>query len=199
MTYPDVIKNLSKRGFVPFYFDDAASAVKKISELIPAGATVGFGGSVSVEEIGLLPALTGRTLLHRSLFPKEQASDVMKKMHFADWYVTSTNALTECGDFINIDGRANRVGEILNGPANIIYVLGTNKIVETIDEGIDRARTVAAVKNTRRLNKNTPCFFTGKCSYCNSPDTICKATVIQHHPTTDKTVYAIIINENLGY
>ncbi|MBO5304822.1 MAG: LUD domain-containing protein, partial [Clostridia bacterium] len=82
---------------------------------------------------------------------------------------------------------------------NVIVICGVNKIVEDISEGIDRTRNVASPPNCVRLNKKTPCAVTGKCSHCNSPDTICKATVIQHHPTTNSNVKIILINKNLGY
>ena len=120
-------------------------------------------------------------------------------MHVADWYITSTNALSVSGDLINIDGRANRVAAMLNGPKNILVICGINKIVKSIDEGIQRVRDVASPLNCRRLNKKTPCVVTGKCTHCNSPDTICNATVIQHHPTIGSNVYIVLINKNLGF
>lgn len=191
--------NFTKRGFSFDYCETVDDALKLISKLIPVGATVGFGGSVTVKEIGLLNNLDGRILLHRDVVTDIPSETLMQKMHTADWYVSSANALAKTGDVINIDGRGNRVGEIVNGPKNILIVCGVNKIVEDISEGIDRTRNVASPPNCVRLNKKTPCAVTGKCSHCNSPDTICKATVILHHPTTGKNVHIVVINKNLGY
>ncbi len=195
-----LLKNLKSRGFEPYYVNDCEEAKKLISDLVPKGSSIGFGGSVTVTEMGLLPYLSelGYVLYHRSL-PDYTAEDVYTLSHTADWFCSSTNALCESGDLVNIDGRANRVAEMLYGPKNILIVCGVNKIVKTIDEGIYRTRNVASPKNCVKLGKKTPCAVTGKCMNCNSPDTICKATVIQHHPTSGKRVCIVIINENLGF
>ena len=118
----------------------------------------------------------------------------------ADWFVSSANAVTTEGDIVNIDGTANRVAPLLFGVPNIIYVFGVNKIVDTLDEAIDRIRNHACPLNARRLNKNTPCAITGKCSMCNSADCICNVTTIVHHPTRlQAQVHLIIVPEQLGY
>lgn len=194
--------NLSKRGFRFTQFETPSEALTYISELIPDGSSIGFGGSKTVSEIGLLPFLQNKntyTLLHRDLFDAKNHEALFRKMHVADWYITSTNAISVSGDLINIDGRANRVAAMLNGPKNILVICGINKIVKSIDEGIQRVRDVASPLNCRRLNKKTPCAVTGKCAHCNSPDTICNATVIQHHPTIGSNVYIVLINKNLGF
>lgn len=195
-------QNLKKRGFIPRFFADEKDANDYILEIIPKTSTVGFGGSETVKEIGIAEALGGRgnELFYREhCKSEEEKAVVLKKIHTADWFICSTNALAESGDFINIDGRANRVAEMLYGPENVLIVLGVNKITPDIESGIDRVRNIAAPKNCVRLNKRTPCAVTGKCAMCLSPDTICKATVIQHHPTTGKNVYVVIINKELGY
>ena len=88
---------------------------------------------------------------------------------------------------------------MIYGPKNVVIVAGVNKIVSDIEEGIDRVRNVAAPKNCVKLNKNTPCAKSGKCSYCDFPETICRTTVIQHHPSFGQSVYIIIVNQNLGF
>lgn len=197
-----VIKNLKKRGFSPAYFESVDEAVNGIFDLIPTNSTIGFGGSTTVKEIGLAEKLKdrGNVVFYRGFCDTiEEKENALVKMHTADWFICSTNALCVSGDLVNIDGRANRVAEMLYGPKNILIICGTNKIVDSIEDGIERTRNVAAPKNCVKLNKKTPCSVTGICSHCNSPDTICKATVIQHHPTTGKNVYIIIVNQNLGY
>lgn len=195
-------KNLIKRGFDFNYFETNEEGIEFVLSLIPDGKSIGFGGSVSVKESGLLDALRQSnkyTLWHRDLCPNVVGEKIYRKMFGADWYICSTNALCKSGDLVNIDGRANRVASMLDGPKNVIVFCGVNKIVDSIQDGIDRTRNVASPPNCVRLGKKTPCAVTGKCAYCNSPDTICKATVIQHHPTTGSTVYIVLINKNLGY
>lgn len=195
-------KNFTKRGYVFSYHETSEDAVNHILSIIPEGKSIGFGGSATVKESGLLAALVASekyVLWHRELCTDIPQEEIYVKMHNADWFVCSTNALCKTGDLVNIDGRANRVASMLNGPKNVIVICGVNKITDDIQSGIERTRNVASPPNCVRLGKKTPCAVTGVCSYCNSPDTICKATVIQHHPTTDSTVYIVLINENLGY
>ena len=199
MDIQKIAKNFASRGFLFNYFETVEEANEYIASLIPENATVGFGGSVTVKEMNLTDAVKGRTLLHRDLVKDVEPAILMDKMHYADWYVSSANALCVTGDIVNIDGRGNRVGEIVNGPKNILIVCGVNKITEDIASGIERTRNVASPPNCVRLNKKTPCAVTGKCSYCNSPDTICRATVILHHPTTGKQVHIVLVNKKLGY
>lgn len=197
-----IIKNnFINRGFKFEYFEECKSAVTYITSLIPKKSSIGFGGSQSVMESGLLDALIigDYNLLHKEVCKDVDKTLLMQKMHYADWYICSSNAVSKTGELINIDGRGNRVGEVLNGPQNIIFICGTNKLVENITEGIDRVRNIASPINCVRLNRKTPCATTGICSYCNSPDTICKATVILHHPTNEKNIYIVMINKNLGY
>lgn len=191
--------NFEKRGFVFEYFENTEQALAHIDNLIPEGCVIGFGGSETVLETGLLQHLPNRTLLHKSLLPNIDPKELMDKMHYADWYICSANALTTTGDIINIDGRGNRVAETIYGPENILIIAGTNKLAPDIDAGIERTRNIASPRNCVRLHKNTPCAITGKCSHCNSNDTICKVTVILHHPTTGKNFHIILINKNLGY
>lgn len=202
MDYELLKKNLIKRGFTPGFFENIEDANNFILSLIPIEDSIGFGGSVTVKECGIAEKLKerGNLLFYREFCNNSiEKEEVLVKSHTADWYMCSTNALSITGELINIDGRANRVAEMLYGPTNIIVICGINKIVSGISEGVERIRNISAPKNCIRLKKNTPCAHTGKCSYCNSPDTICKATVIQHHPTTGKNVYIIIVNQNLGY
>lgn len=200
MQYTELLNNLKKRRFIPYFAENVDEAIETIKKIIPKKASIGFGGSVTVEEMDLLDNMKDDyKLLHRSLYAKSYHDKLYKEMHEADWYITSTNALTKGGELVNIDGRANRVTDMLFGPKNVLVVCGVNKIVENVDEGISRTRNVAAPPNAKKLNKKTPCAITGKCEYCFSPDTICKATVIQHHPTTGKNVYVVIINQKLGF
>lgn len=201
MDIESVKQNFIKRGFKFDYFEDCTDAIKFVTSLIPQKSTIGFGGSVSVMESGLFDALKNNdyTLLHRTTCPNIDKEELYQEMHTASWYISSSNALSKTGDLINIDGRANRIGEMVNGPTNIVFFCGINKLVDDISEGIDRVRNVAAPKNCVKLHKNTPCAVSGKCSYCNSADTICKATLILHHPTTGRNIYIVLVNKNLGF
>ena len=202
MDIKNVLNNLTKRGFKPFYFENRNEAVDFILNLIPQNQTVGSGGSMTVKELGVLNMLfeRGNAVYSHSLVAPEQKENVYQLAGSADWYISSTNALSQQGDFVNIDGSANRISALAFGVKNIIYVLGTNKIAPDFDSAIDRVRNVAAPPNAKRLNKNTPCATSGQCCLCDSDDCICNATLISHHPTRyQENVYVVIINEQLGY
>lgn len=197
-----LMDNLKRKGFNPYFFEDKDSAVKFVLDLIPEKASVGFGGSMTVKELALDFALAkkGNTVYSYDTISPELKGRLHQLAGSSDWYISSTNALTEGGDFVNIDGTANRISALAYGVKNIIYVLGVNKISPDLECAIERVRNIACPLNARRLNKNTPCASTGECCYCDSDDCICNATLISHHPTRlQENVYAIIINENLGY
>lgn len=170
MNIQQVKENLKKRGFLPYYFDSSKEAVDFVLELIPENESVGIGGSMTVTGLELDKKLQqkGVTVYSHSLVSPELKNKVYQLANSADWYLSSTNALTESGDFVNIDGSANRISALCFGVKKVIYVLGVNKITPDIESAISRVRNVAAPLNTRRLNKNTPCATSGECCYCDS-------------------------------
>lgn len=191
-------RNLIKRGFKAHYVATAADAKNLAAQLIPDNSFVSFGGSMTVNEIGLHKFLNcnGRIIKHRDF------EENMSKRYDGNgekWFISSTNAITLDGELINIDGSGNRVSGMLHNNPNVIVVTGINKIVDNIEEGINRVRNIAAPPNAVRLGRKTPCAVTGKCSYCNTPDCMCNATVIQHHPMKNENFHIIIVNEKLGY
>lgn len=196
----EILTNLEKRGFKPYFAKDKAEAVAIVKSLIPESSTVGFGGSMTVGELNLVNELKDtRTLYTRDLPNGKTDEEIMNLSMGADWYVCSANAIANSGDIVNIDGRANRVAATLYGTKNVLLIAGINKICETLESAIERARNIASPLNCKRLHKKTPCAVTGRCMKCNSPDTICRATVILHHPTTSHDIYVLIVGENLGY
>lgn len=198
MEYDKIINNLTKRGFDTHFVESRAEAVKLAQWLITEKSFVVFGGSVTVKQLNLHNALNGggRIIKHTDF------AQNMAKRYDGDgdkWFVSSTNAITQDGQLVNIDGHANRIsGMIYNNP-NVLIVCGVNKIVNTLDDAIYRVRNVAAPPNAVRLNRKTPCATTGKCHDCYCADCMCNATLIQHHPTRGVKFHIILINESLGY
>lgn len=202
MDIKKVTDNLKRRGFLPIYFDKGEEACEYVLGLICDKESVGIGGSMTVSQLALDKKLQdkGVTVYSHALVAPELKNKVYQLAGSADWYISSTNALTEGGDFVNIDGSANRISALCFGVKKVIYVLGVNKITPDLESAIARVRNVAAPLNTRRLGRNTPCATSGECCYCDSPDCICNATLITHHPTKFQSeVHVVIIGENLGY
>jgi len=183
-------------NFEVIYADNSKEALDKVMFLIPKEAKVGIGGSVTVRDIGLVEAIEkqNNTVFMDWGKPVElkEKLKVRKEALTSDVYLTSSNAITLQGQLVNIDGTGNRVSAMIFGPKKVIIVAGANKLVDTLDEALARIRNIAGPLNAKRLNKKTPCALTGKCTDCNSPDRICKITVI-----LEKTI--VLVGENLGY
>lgn len=197
-----IIKGLEKRQMEGYYCPDCESAVKKALELMPEGSSVGWGGSMTLAEAGLLDAIRRQSYkiidTDTAKTPEEQKK-VFGEIFNSDFFLMSTNAITMDGILINIDGRGNRVSFLCYGPENVIVLAGMNKVVTDVEEGVSRARNMAAPPNTVRLDKKTPCAATGKCGDCFSPECICSQFVVTRRSGVPNRIKVILIGEELGY
>ncbi len=198
-----IIKQLENRRMEGFYCPTADEAVKKALSLLTPNATVAFGGSMTLEETGMLAALREKndiTLLDRSLAKTpEETKKVYHDALSSDFYFMSANALTKDGKIVNIDGTGNRVAALIYGPEHVILLVGMNKIVADEAEAISRVHQTATPLNCIRLNKKTPCAVTGVCADCLSPDCICNQTVITRRSGVEGRIKVILIGEEFGY
>ncbi|MCI8559248.1 MAG: lactate utilization protein [Lachnospiraceae bacterium] len=201
-TAKTIISNLEKRQMKGWYCEDSAAAVKKVLELLPEQASVTWGGTMTMEECGLMDALKkgNYTLIDRfaGKTPQEK-KEIYAKVVCADYFFMSTNAITLDGELVNVDGAGNRVACLSSGPDNVIILAGMNKVAASVEEGHDRVRNTAAPINALRLNKKTPCAVTGRCSNCQSPDCICSQIVITRRSHIPGRIQVILIGEELGY
>lgn len=197
-----IIQNLNKRQIEGYYCKDKASAIQKALELIPKGSSIGYGGSMTIIESGLMDALENDNY---KLIKRENAntSEEQRKMYgeicTSDFFLMGTNAITLDGELINIDGRGNRVAFLCFGPQNVLILTGMNKVVSNVEAGIKRVRDIAAPPNGIRLNKQTPCALTGRCGDCYSPDCMCGQLVITRRSGIPNRIKVILIGEELGY
>lgn len=197
-----IIKNLKKRRMEGYYCATKEEAVKKALELMPEGASIGWGGSMTLEESGLLEAIRSAeyAIIDRDVArTAEERKEVFAKIVNCDYFLMSTNAITLDGELINIDGRGNRVSFLCFGPEHVLILAGMNKVVTDVDSGIKRVHDIASPANTVRLNKNTPCAKTGRCADCLSDDCICAQTVITRLSLVPNRIQVILVGEELGY
>ena len=196
-----VINNLAKRNMAGYYAHDKDEALKIALSLIPEGSTVCRGGSMSVNEIGLNEALVegNYNFVNRETLKSEEKMAADKLAYNADVYLASANAVSVDGVLVNIDGNANRVSCIANGPKKVILIVGMNKIAGDVDAALKRARNEAATCNTQRFGLNTPCTKTGSCLNCLSPDTICCQFLFTRYSRHTGRIHVILVNENLGF
>lgn len=190
-----LLDNFNNHGFSAKYFETAAAASAYLADALK-GETVGFGGSVTLKDMGLYDLLAKENTV---CWHWKTPDDRERHAEFTA-YVTSANAVAETGELVNIDGTGNRVASTLYGPKKLYFVCGVNKITPDLTTAIDRARNVAAPANTKRLGCKTPCAVTGKCHDCNSPERICRGMVIHMRPMGGfERTEVIIVGENLGF
>lgn len=200
-TIERILQNLKKRKINAKYFTTKEDAKQAILEEIKSDMIVGIGGSMTVKQMNLHEELmkAGNTVYWHWLVEPAQMSEVRKNAARADVYLTSTNALTEDGELINIDGVGNRVSSMFYGPKKTIVICGINKICPDLISGIDRIKTQACTKNARRLNRKTPCVATGQCHDCQSPDRMCNVTTIISGKPEEVDLNVYIVGEEIGY
>lgn len=196
------IENLRRNGFSVKYFQSAEEAKTAILEDILPTETSGFSGSVTLDRMGIYEALAERgdqVYWHWKLKEGESKQELMGVASTTDIYLSSTNAITEEGSLINIDGTGNRLSSMLYGHKKLFIVTGVNKIARTYEEALIRIKNVASPANTQRLNKRTPCATLGKCMNCDSPDRVCNATLIIDRQPGGVPITIYLINQTLGY
>ena len=196
-----LVKNLQSRHYEAYYCETREQALEKALELIPKGATVGWGGAMSAKQIGLLDAMNNGdyNAIDRDKAPNpEERVKAMKKCLLADVFITGANALSMDGQMVNIDGNGNRVAAIVYGPESIIVIAGMNKVVDTLDAAVIRARTIAAPMNKQRFALQTPCEVTGTCGDCKSEGCICNQILVTRNSKPAGRIKIILVGDDLG-
>ncbi len=198
-----VIDALNANNIECIFVQSKEDALEKALELIPEGSEVGLGGSVSVEQIGLLERLrTGSYTLHDQYeegIEMDENFARRRKGIVAKYFVAGTNAITMDGQLVNVDGMGNRVAAQIFGPERVILVAGTNKIVKDVHAAFDRLEKIAAPINAKRVGMATPCADTGECIDCDSPMRICNMYTIIRRMMFPGRVTLILVNESLGF
>ncbi len=197
-----LIKSLKLRNMEAFYCPTAAEAVRQVSALIADGSSVTWGGSMTIRDIGIPQALKQRGTLEildrDGVTDRAEVVKIYERAFSADVYLSSANAISEDGVIVNIDGNGNRVAAITWGPKRVIFVIGMNKVAQTVEAALQRARSTASPTNAARFDIKTPCQMDGVCHNCNSPESICNYVhFLRNSPRSRHTV--VLVGEDLGY
>ena len=197
-----LIKQLKKRNMEAMYCTTAQQAIEKVKEMIPTRASVTWGGSMTLRDMGLTRALHEAgcyQLFDRDLAKSpEEAQEIYRKAFSADFYLSSANALSEDGVIVNIDGNGNRVAAITFGPKHVIFVISLQKVAHNVEAALARARGTAAPINAARFDINTPCKIDGICHNCNSPQSICNHIHLLRNSKLGR-ISVILLAEEYGY
>lgn len=209
-----LMNNLRKNNMEPYFVQTKEEVVPLLKTLIPAGATVTTGGSVTLNETGALDLLRSGEYNFLDRFApnlsREDVEEIFRKAFFADVYLASANALTEKGEIYNVDGNSNRVAAILFGPKSVILIVGKNKIVPDIQAAAERVKRIAAPLNCKRLHVGSYCEKAGVCMSlkqenpdfcdgCGGEGRICCSYAISSYQRQKNRIKVIIVNEDLGY
>ena len=198
-----LIKNLKRRNIQAWYCPTGEEAAKMVSELIEDGSTVTWGGSRTIRDLGIPDILRERgtlNVLDRDLAEdREEQLRIYRQAFSADAYLTSANAISEDGVIVNVDGNGNRIAAISWGPKRVIFVIGLNKVAQTVEAALSRARGTASPINAQRFDIKTPCNIDGTCHDCNSPDSICSYIHLLRNCRNEGRHVVVLVGENLGY
>ena len=197
-----IIKGLEARNMTGYYAESKEEALAKALDIIPEGSSIGWGGSMSVTEIGLRDAVLNgnyQVFNRDACETPEEKRQVELKIFGSDYFLCSSNAITEDGILVNIDGNSNRVAAIAYGPKNVVMIVGMNKVAKDVDSAVSRARNIAAPVNAQRFPIDTPCKKTGSCMNCMSRDTICCEFLITRYSRHAGRFHIILVDEILGY
>jgi hypothetical protein len=195
-----VIKELKSRNIQGFYFETKEEALKKALDIIPEDSLVSWGGSTTLQEIGLLePLKNGRYNILDASDRGKGAAELDRIAHQAlnsDYYLMSSNAISATGELVNIDGIGNRVASLIFGPKNVIVIAGINKVEQNLEMAILRAKTKAASLVLLRYSKNDISSFE---ELINKSQNIGSQLVITTMSTFKDRIKVILVGECLGF
>ena len=209
--FEKVFKNLERNNMKPYYAKDRVEALEIVKSLLRDGDTVAVGGSVTLDECGVIDYIRSANLnfldRYKEGLTREEINDIHRAAFSADAYLCSSNAITENGELYNVDGNANRVAAICFGPKSVIMVVGKNKIVKDVAEAVKRVKTIAAPKNSARLNCQTYCNPKGECmglngdfcDGCESAQRICCDYVLSAYQRLKDRIKIVLVDEILGF
>lgn len=196
-----LVKNLYSRHFDAYYCANREEALEKALELIPEGASIGWGGAMTCQQIGLIDAVKEgnyRAIDRNACSTPEEKAQAEKDCLFSDVFLVGANALSLDGQMVSIDGTGNRVAAIIYGPKTVLVVAGMNKVMDTLEDAMHRARTVAAPMNQQRFGLPNPCTVTGSCADCKSETCICNQILITRNCRPAGRIKFILVGEDLG-
>jgi hypothetical protein len=215
----EVIKNLLKHNVNGQYVPSCKEALAAVMEMIPPGATVGRGNSISVNQVGVFEEIARRgqnkiieflytTPENYAAYTPDESYRIEREVFFAEVFISGTNAITLDGKLVNTDGIGNRVAPMAFGPRKVIIIAGVNKIVRDLDEALFRIHNVAAPLNGMRHYlkhhfteiTELACVKTGKCVDCSHPARMCRCTVIiEGSDALQKgRINVVLVGEELG-
>ena len=197
---------LIKNNMNAYIAHDSKEACEIAKSLMKEGALVGSGGSQTLIDCGMMDVLRSGKYEYLDREGASDVDEIFRKAFYADYYISSSNAVTENGELYNVDGNSNRVACICYGPKSVIVIVGRNKIVHSIDDAIKRVKKVAAPANCTRLGVDSYCAHAGECKGVNGSMAdgcagarICCSYVVTSFQRKKGRINVILVDEELGF
>ena len=193
-----LLAEFQKRNLEGYYCETKEAALRKALELIPKDAVVSCGGSATLYEIGLIEALSNGSytfLDPNSVSGAREKDNIAHQALNADYFLMSSNAITEKGELVNADGYGNRVSALIFGPQNVIIIAGLNKVVPDLDTAILRVKKTAARMIILKFAKDGPTFDELNAA----AEEAVSQLVITSKSAIKGRIKILLVGENLGY
>lgn len=195
-------KKLERRNFKPLICQNLKDAKEQALAMIDPGKSVGLGGSITIEQSGIIEELYQRNqkmIDREKTVNLEERHQVMKQALTADYFLTSMNGITEDGELVNVDSVGNRVAAITYGPDQILAFVSMCKVYGDLETTIEMVRKKTAPLNAYRLGlEKTPCIKTGVCGDCLQPECICNTLAITRRSMAKNRIIIFLILEEVG-
>ncbi len=195
-----LVQTLKQKAYDAYFAESLDAAREILLDLIPEGASVGVGGSMTLEAMNIFDVFREKYQFFDRFQPmsEKERKELNQKAMLAEWFVTGTNAVTSKGQLVNLDGTGNRVAPMIYGPDHVVIVIGANKIVDTLEQAMDRVKCISPA-NAERVNSRAACTATGVCMDCQNERRICNYwTIIENSYRTPKRIKVIVISEDVG-
>ncbi|MFN3283605.1 MAG: lactate utilization protein [Pseudothermotoga sp.] len=189
---------LEKKAYEVYTVENAQQAKELVERLIPQGAVVSSGGSLTLSDSKILDLLRNGKYKFLDRYSSSDRRKIELEAFDCDYYLCSANAITMNGEVVFMDGFGNRVAAVTYGPRNVILIVSANKIVKDLEAARERIRYITPM-NAKRLSLSTPCATTGICHDCDSPQRICRHFhVVYDSRNLPGRIKIIFVLEELG-
>ena len=192
----NTLEALKKNGVEGIVVNTGSEALKRIEELIPEGASVMNGSSVTLETIGFVDYLKSGSHswnnLHGAIVKeteREKQREARRKALSADYYLGSVHALTEEGEFLVASNTGSQLPHIAFSSPNIILVVGSQKIVPTLEDAMARLKDYVVPLEDKHMRQK---YGVGT--------NLSKILIFRKEvPINQRTIRMILVKEKLGF
>jgi len=189
------IEALKGRGVTGEFLQNRVDALRRLQEIIPVGAELTTGASTTLEEIGFIDLLkSGRhpwnNLKEKIVSEKDplKQAELQRKSVTAEYFLGSVHAVTQSGQVLIASNTGSQLAPYTYSSKNVIWIVGTQKIVLNMEEGMRRIREYCLPLEDQRMKR---AGFSGS--------SIGKILIFERENVPYRKLKLIFVNEKLGF